>query len=532
MQEYVSNTALQDAGQPTQYGGYLSCFCLKQAEAGAATDALYNNAEDGSSQAICSQYWSFNWWLLAITNGVTGFVVVVNTILTELTIRLITWIGYDTQSEMMTKITNGIFVAQFFNTALIYLLVYANFGDTIPSLSTWFRGPYLDYDSGWYSTVGASLLVYTMLFNSVFPQIMQVVSDLQVWFARRKDQSWEKDPLKIPYATKLTQVTQYIHLYSGQDYIVHFRYSGVLTTVYVTMMYGVGIPVLFPIAAFTLGLFWLHEKYHMAYNYQLPPSFDDKLTNNCIQMLRYSPILLLFNGYWMLSNQQIFNSVINFKETTLSYMSTSHSLNTIWQVSQGSPLLLIGIAVFAIFILQTYFAETLTKWGFGFSDVEIEVDENLPNFFKAVKLSEADWLVSEDKYYKDTYDMDLYEDKLTTKLDDTKPAKAPIQGIHWYTVLANPTYGEYFGYINVNTPSRNDLIVDDDDNEDNDCEQSDMVSLILNLAFISDAFVKDIEFGPGISQQLKGIKIGQRTAANVFSKVMGGINGFSGLINN
>lgn len=128
--------------------------------------------------------------------------------------------------------------------------------------------------------------------------------------------------------------------------------------------------------------------------------------------------------------------------------------------------------------------------------------------------------------------MDLYEDKLTTKLDDTKPAKAPIQGIHWYTVLANPTYGEHFGYINVNTPSRNDLIVDDDDNEDNDCEQSDMVSLILNLAFISDAFVKDIEFGPGISQQLKGIKMGQRTAANVFTKVMGGINGFSGLINN
>lgn len=231
---------------------------------------------------------------------------VVNTILTEITIRWISWIGYDTQSEMMTKITNGIFIAQFFNTGLIYLLVYANFSDTIPYLAQWFRGPYLDYDSGWYSTVGGSLLVYTMLFNSVFPQIMQIVGDLQLWLARRKDQGWEKDPIKAPYATKLTQVSQYIKLYSGPEYIVHYRYSGLLTTVYVAMMYGVGIPVMFPIAAFTFGLFWIHEKWHMAYTYQLPPSFDDRLTNNTIQMLRYSPILLLFNGYWMLDNQQIF----------------------------------------------------------------------------------------------------------------------------------------------------------------------------------------------------------------------------------
>jgi hypothetical protein len=68
------------------------------------------------------------------------------------------------------------------------------------------------------------------------------------------------------------------------------------------MMYGLGLPILFPIAVLTYGIFWLHEKYHMAYTYRLPPSFDDKLTHNTISMLRYAPILLLFNGYWMLDN--------------------------------------------------------------------------------------------------------------------------------------------------------------------------------------------------------------------------------------
>jgi hypothetical protein len=132
---------------------------------------------------------------------------------------------------------------------------------------------------------------------------------------------------------------------------VHFKYSGLLTTAYVTMFYGVGMPVLFPIAALTYLIFWLHERWHMAYTYQLPPSFDEKLTNNAIQMLRYSPILLLINGYWMLSNKQIFNSVINFKDTSISLMPTSHSLSTLYEVSQASPLLLIGIASFVIFFL-------------------------------------------------------------------------------------------------------------------------------------------------------------------------------------
>jgi len=43
----------------------------------------------------------------------------------------------------------------------------------------------------------------------------------------------------------------YRDLYSGPDYVIHFKYSGILNTMYITMMYGLGMPLLFPIAAFT-----------------------------------------------------------------------------------------------------------------------------------------------------------------------------------------------------------------------------------------------------------------------------------------
>lgn len=56
-------------------------------------------------------------------------------------------------------------------------------------------------------------------------------------------------------------------MYSGPEYIVHFKYSSVFNVTFVTMMYGVGLPILYPIAVLTYLIFWVHEKYHMAYTY-------------------------------------------------------------------------------------------------------------------------------------------------------------------------------------------------------------------------------------------------------------------------
>jgi len=50
-------------------------------------------------------------------------------------------------------------------------------------------------------------------------------------------------------------------LYSGPEYKIHFKYSAILNTTYVTMMYGVGMPILFPIAALSYFVFWATERY-------------------------------------------------------------------------------------------------------------------------------------------------------------------------------------------------------------------------------------------------------------------------------
>jgi len=50
-------------------------------------------------------------------------------------------------------------------------------------------------------------------------------------------------------------------LYTGPDHIVHYKYSGMLNIIYVTMLYGLGLPTLFPIAFVSFFIMWLTERW-------------------------------------------------------------------------------------------------------------------------------------------------------------------------------------------------------------------------------------------------------------------------------
>ena len=41
-------------------------------------------------------------------------------------------------------------------------------------------------------------------------------------------------------------------------------------------------------------------------------------------------------------------------------------------------------------------------------------------------------------------------------------------------MISNPSYAQAFSYVPLNLEGRDKFIVDDDDNEGNDCEQADM----------------------------------------------------------
>lgn len=118
-----------------------------------------------------------------------------------------------------------------------------------------------------------------------------------------------------PYKTKKTAMAQYKELYSGAEYVIHFKCAGVINIVWVTMLYGVGLPILFPLATFNFFNQYICERITISFMVRLPPALDDMLTNNLVSKCKYAPLLLMLNGYWMLSNQEAFANKFEFIET-------------------------------------------------------------------------------------------------------------------------------------------------------------------------------------------------------------------------
>ena len=183
-------------------------------------------------------------------------------------------------------------------------------------------------------------------------------------------------------------------------------------------------------------------------------------------------------------------------------MSSSHDFSSVANFDQATPMLLLAMACLILISIRVLFYDTLLSWGFTISTSVIEVDENLPNFFHAVKLCDADWLVKESSYFRQKYQFNFVDERTVEILDDTPICMKPITGIVWYQVLANPNYVRDFNYITASVEDRADYIVDGDSDEENDCEQSDMVSILINLGFLKQEVARTFQFGQGYSNTL------------------------------
>ena len=119
--------------------------------------------------------------------------------------------------------------------------------------------------------------------------------------------------------------------------------------------------------------------------------------------------------------------------------------------------------------------------------------------------------MKENNYLRDNYHFKFISWKsqhLVDEIDSNETLKKPISDISWYNILANPAYARAFNYYTVSVRDRVQYIVDDDSDEDNNCEQSDMVSILINMAYCNKEVARSFELSPGFSKTL-GAEIAQ-----------------------
>lgn len=100
-------------------------------------------------------------------------------------------------------------------------------------------------------------------------------------------------------------------------------------------------------------------------------------------------------------------------------MSTGHTIASLFdKLEPATPMLLISLGFIIIIVLRATFYPILTKWGYTLTRTEIVVDEDLPNFFEAIKLSDADWMVYENKNLRENYGFSMIQQDVEMRLDN------------------------------------------------------------------------------------------------------------------
>lgn len=89
---------------------------------------------------------------------------------------------------------------------------------------------------------------------------------------------------------------------------MHYKYSSIMTITYITFFFGFGMPILFPIACGSFIVLYVVERWLLFYGYQLPPSYDERLSQDVLNKLIVAPLFYLAFGYWMASNQQLLSN--------------------------------------------------------------------------------------------------------------------------------------------------------------------------------------------------------------------------------
>lgn len=74
-----------------------------------------------------------------------------------------------------------------------------------------------------------------------------------------------------PENTRCKTMQAFEDIYAGPEFTLCYKYSYIMVVVYVTFLFGPGLPILFPIAYLSLLGLYIVERLMMAYSYRKPP---------------------------------------------------------------------------------------------------------------------------------------------------------------------------------------------------------------------------------------------------------------------
>jgi len=140
-----------------QLSPVLDCFCKAEKKKVGFFKIANTEFTDFENRTayVCYEWFYDNYKAIGIGISISVVINIINTVLKFIIIFLISNICEDTKSAMMRSIMVGVFVTQFFNTAILLPIASANLTElNVPLINNYAQGPYTDFTELWYLDVG------------------------------------------------------------------------------------------------------------------------------------------------------------------------------------------------------------------------------------------------------------------------------------------------------------------------------------------------------------------------------------------
>lgn len=170
-----------------------------------------------------------------------------------------------------------------------------------------FQGKYEDFTVEWYRVVG-STISFTMLINIITPHTGAIVGLFIGSLTKCLDRGCTCDHRR----TKQRLQEDYEHKYTGPEFLIEIRYSQILASFYIMMIYSSGMPLLYPIGMLQYFMTYWTDKFLFLRLYRTPPRYGIEMSEVVRKTMVFGVLVHWLFGFYMYSNSQIFTYSSSF----------------------------------------------------------------------------------------------------------------------------------------------------------------------------------------------------------------------------
>jgi len=154
-----------------------------------------------------------------------------------------------------------------------------------------------EFTASWYNSVGVTIILV---------QLGSIINCHADSIYRYYFYNKTKDDALLHPEKSLTQ-DELNKKFIGPKFDLAYNYAELLTTIFVSLTFATGIPLLYPIAAVNFFIYYFTEKFFFINMYKIPPHFNTTVGKRVTMFVPIALGIHLGMSIWMLSNHKLFS---------------------------------------------------------------------------------------------------------------------------------------------------------------------------------------------------------------------------------